>query len=78
MRHSIFVMAILMVVSPIICGPALSNEPDSVYISSQQMISILHSCLNHARQVLETQVDLTQDYQEQVYLLTSILQDIEN
>jgi hypothetical protein len=71
-------MAILMVVSPIICGPALSNEADSVYISSQQMISILHSCLNHARQVLETQVDLTQDYQEQVYLLTSILQDIEN
>ncbi len=78
MRRLIFVMAMLMLVSPIICGLGLCNEAEPVNISSQQMISTLHSCVNHARQVLETQVDLSQNYKEQVYLLASMMEDIEN
>ena len=42
------------------------------------MISNLRSCLHHARQVLETQVDLSQNYKEQVYLLARLMEDIEN
>lgn len=77
-RRLRFAMVIAVLVSPIICGLGLCNEAEPAYVSSQQMISSLRSCLNHARLVLETQVDLSQNYKEQVYLLASMMEDIEN
>ena len=78
MRLLMFVMAMLMMAHPIICGFGFCNEAGPACEPSQQMIPNLRSCLYHARQVLETQVDLSQNYKEQVYLLARLMEDIEN
>lgn len=75
-------LVVAMLASLLISGKVLSA--DSSYEAAlsnpgaQSVISYLLWCIGDARKVLETQVDLSQDYKQQVALLAGKLGEIEN
>lgn len=77
MRRLAFLMALTAGVL-IANADGLCMDVDRAHVSSEQMISSLRSCLNDARKVLDSQLDLSQNYRQQVYLLSGTMADIED
>lgn len=72
-----YAIAVVILVSPIICGCGSNNKSGSATEQSQQLISSLRSDLDGARKELEAQTDLNRSLDDQIQSLTSKLDEIE-
>lgn len=84
-RRLSIAMVMGIIASLLSSGQVLGAQAGDITASSENIISILRSYVHNAREVLETQGDLSENHKQQVYLLAGILgeteqklEDIEN